>query len=48
MIAHGFVVVGLFYAAEISSEDTKPEPLLKWVVFVRAITKFTSMFLFWY
>jgi NADH-quinone oxidoreductase subunit M len=33
MIAHGFVVVGLFFISEIIFEDMKRE-LLKWVVFV--------------
>jgi NADH-quinone oxidoreductase subunit M len=44
MIAHGFVVVGLFYAAEYSSEDTKPEPLLEMGGIRTQSPKFTSMF----
>jgi NADH-quinone oxidoreductase subunit M len=34
MIAHGFVVVGLFFISDIFLDDMKHELSLKWVVYV--------------
>jgi NADH-quinone oxidoreductase subunit M len=34
MIAHGFVVVGLFFISDIILDDMKHELSLKWVVYV--------------
>jgi NADH:ubiquinone oxidoreductase subunit 4 (subunit M) len=35
MIAHDLWLLDCFMPLKLSSEDTKPEPLLKWAVFVR-------------
>jgi NADH:ubiquinone oxidoreductase subunit 4 (subunit M) len=38
MIAHGFVVVGLFFISDIILDDMKHELSLKWVVYVTITT----------
>jgi NADH-quinone oxidoreductase subunit M len=45
MIAHGFVVVGLFFISDIILDDMKHELSLKWAVYVHNHQRFASMFL---
>jgi hypothetical protein len=44
MIAHGFVVVGLFLLQTLFTEDMKQE-LLKWEVFVHKLNRFDVLIL---